>query len=189
MHHYRPLGAHYPKGIRGPTSETKNLNAHNLNGWWCKEGQYDVYNGVPLAHRIHLEFHRIYGSGDNTREQFVLFLTNKNISLEVLKQQSGHHEPSLTLEELEQSQKTKRQVLSDDLVALVKSRDHEIVKGEYISARKPITFRCKIHNVVEEKTPTNYKRAQTGMTCCGKAIQSKVCAESNRRRRKKWAPL
>ena len=57
-----------------------NLNAHHLNGWnWCKEQRYDVDNGVTLCENCHLKFHKVYGYGDNTKEQF-----NKFIKLQVV---------------------------------------------------------------------------------------------------------
>lgn len=47
------------------------LNAHHLNGWhWCKEGRFDIDNGVTLCEDCHKEFHSIFGSYYNTKEQF-----------------------------------------------------------------------------------------------------------------------
>ena len=57
-------------GIRGKGE----LSAHHLNGWnWCKEERYDVLNGITIRKEIHDLFHNIYGSGDNTKEQFEEF--------------------------------------------------------------------------------------------------------------------
>lgn len=54
-------------GIRGKG----NLVAHHLDGWnWCIERRYDVSNGVVLREEIHDLFHKVYGYGDNTEEQF-----------------------------------------------------------------------------------------------------------------------
>lgn len=65
-------------GIRGG-----NMNAHHLEGWhWCKEKRYDVSNGVTLKKEIHELFHKIYGNGNNTKEQFEEFKNNYSNKLE-----------------------------------------------------------------------------------------------------------
>lgn len=47
------------------------LNAHHLNGFhWFVEGRYDFNNGVTLCKLCHKDFHKHYGSRNNTREQF-----------------------------------------------------------------------------------------------------------------------
>ena len=57
-------------GVRGT-----NLNAHHLDGYnWCKEKRFDIGNGVTLCKKCHKEFHKTYGMGYNTREQFECFL-------------------------------------------------------------------------------------------------------------------
>lgn len=65
-------------GIRG----NGEIVAHHLDGWhWCKEKRYDVSNGVTLRKEIHDLFHKTYGNGNNTKEQFDEFkneFLNKN---------------------------------------------------------------------------------------------------------------
>ena len=52
-----------------------NLNAHHLDGWnWCEEKRLDIDNGITLCEDCHNDFHEKNGFGDNTREQFLLFL-------------------------------------------------------------------------------------------------------------------
>lgn len=47
------------------------INAHHLDGWnWCKEKRFDVDNGITLCKDCHTDFHKKYGSGNNTRQQF-----------------------------------------------------------------------------------------------------------------------
>jgi len=53
---------------------TRHLNAHHLDGYnWCKEKRYDPNNGVTLCVDCHQQFHRQYGLGNNTKEQFKEF--------------------------------------------------------------------------------------------------------------------
>ena len=50
------------------------LNAHHLDGWnWCKEKRFLLSNGVTLCKKCHLNFHRVYGNGDNTRQQYEVY--------------------------------------------------------------------------------------------------------------------
>ena len=54
------------------------LHAHHLNGWnWCLEERFNINNGVTLCKEHHREFHSIYGSGNNTKDQFEEWLQNK----------------------------------------------------------------------------------------------------------------
>lgn len=47
------------------------INAHHLDGWkWAIDKRYDPDNGVTLCVKHHREFHKLYGSGDNTAEEF-----------------------------------------------------------------------------------------------------------------------
>lgn len=48
-----------------------NLNAHHIDGYnWCKERRTAIDNGVTLCDICHDKFHRIYGFGNNTKEQY-----------------------------------------------------------------------------------------------------------------------
>ena len=54
-----------------------NLNAHHLNGYnWDKEHRTDIDNGITLCETCHKEFHKLYGQGNNTKEQFKEYLKN-----------------------------------------------------------------------------------------------------------------
>ncbi|WP_182104083.1 HNH endonuclease [Niallia taxi] len=56
------------------------LNVHHKDGYnWCIERRTDVANGVTLCKNCHLEFHIIYGIGDNTEEQFQHFIKRKKL--------------------------------------------------------------------------------------------------------------
>ena len=48
-----------------------NLNAHHLNGYnWDIENRLNVDNGITLCDSCHNDFHKNYGYGNNTIEQF-----------------------------------------------------------------------------------------------------------------------
>lgn len=50
------------------------FNAHHLDGWnWCREKRFDIDNMVTLCVGCHKKFHKTYGGGDNTKEQFEEF--------------------------------------------------------------------------------------------------------------------
>ena len=51
------------------------LVAHHINGYhWDKVSRTELDNGVTLCERCHLEFHSIYGYGDNDLFQFAQFM-------------------------------------------------------------------------------------------------------------------
>lgn len=50
------------------------LNAHHLNSYdWDKKHRTDINNGVTLCETCHKEFHKIYGYGNNKKEQYIDF--------------------------------------------------------------------------------------------------------------------
>ena len=58
------------------------LNAHHLNAWNAfPEQRFDLDNGVTLCVDCHKEFHKMYGRGDNTREQFDEYAASKTLVL------------------------------------------------------------------------------------------------------------
>jgi len=62
-------------------NEGHNLNAHHLDGYnWCVEKRVDINNGITLCKDCHNDFHHIYGYGDNTKEQYIEWVNNKDLS-------------------------------------------------------------------------------------------------------------
>lgn len=56
-------------GVRGAE-----LNAHHLYSWgWHVDKRFDLDNGITLCKNCHEDFHKVYGFGDNTPEQFRQF--------------------------------------------------------------------------------------------------------------------
>lgn len=59
--------------------KAKKLNAHHLNSYNTdKEHRTDINNGITLCEKCHKEFHKGYGNGWNTKEQFEEWINNKN---------------------------------------------------------------------------------------------------------------
>lgn len=55
-----------------------NLNAHHLNSYkWDVENRTNVNNGITLCEKCHIEYHSIYGRGNNTKREFKLYIDNK----------------------------------------------------------------------------------------------------------------
>lgn len=51
------------------------LVVHHLNGYnWDIKNRTSIDNGITLSKEIHNEFHKIYGNGNNTKEQFIDFI-------------------------------------------------------------------------------------------------------------------
>lgn len=64
----------------------------------------------------------------------------------------------------------------------MKSRNHELLSGGDFHGSAVIVVQCKTHQTVHQTTVNNYKKAKTGMRCCGKELQSQATARSNKRR-------
>jgi hypothetical protein len=63
-----------------------NLNAHHLDGYdWCIEKRLDVENGITLCEGCHTDFHKKYGFGGNTIEQFDEYMSDNVISRSLLR--------------------------------------------------------------------------------------------------------
>ena len=60
--------------------EKKKIVAHHINSYDVyKEDRYNIDNGITLCETCHKEFHSSYGYGNNTREQFNEFISNRHL--------------------------------------------------------------------------------------------------------------
>ena len=58
------------------------LEVHHLDGYnWCKEKRLDETNSITLCFNCHKNFHLRYGSGNNTKEQFLEWLNITQLEL------------------------------------------------------------------------------------------------------------
>jgi tRNA 2-selenouridine synthase SelU len=94
-------------------------------------------------------------------------------------EQHGNHEPSLTVESLQKELEQKAVEKNADFIKLLKSRNHELISGVYQNIDSRIVVICRIHGATHETTVRNYKKARTGMPCCGKARQSAATTYHN----------
>ena len=54
------------------------LVVHHLNGYnWDKENRYNINNGKVLCEKCHMNFHKIYGYGNNTKEQYIEYANQR----------------------------------------------------------------------------------------------------------------
>ena len=67
-------------GTKNGKGDKVNLNAHHKDGYhWCIERRIDISNGVTLCEDCHKLFHHIYGTRNNTEEQWEEFINNKDL--------------------------------------------------------------------------------------------------------------
>lgn len=60
------------------------LQVHHLNGYnWDIENRYNINNGITLCKECHKDFHKQYGRGNNTKEQFIEY-ANQSGSLGII---------------------------------------------------------------------------------------------------------
>jgi len=75
----------------------------------------------------------------------------------------GNHEPSVSVEEIQQSMLTLKEKKMAEFQELCQSRNHTVIQGDYINSSSKVTVKCEIHNTSYETTFTNYKRCKNGL--------------------------
>lgn len=71
------------------------------------------------------------------------------------------------------SQATQRELKQAEFLKLLKNRQHELIcTKDGFKAKLTVQIYCPIHGFEHTTTVTNYKKAKTGMPCCGRQLQS-----------------
>lgn len=138
------------------TGENNNLVCHHLEAWSiCEKGRYEITNGVPLKESLHQDFHKKYGSGTTTT-QFEEYLQTEHMWGEKeFPWRQGNHEPSVSVEQIQEKQLSLREQKYSEFLNLCASRYHEVISGEYINAHSKVTVKCNKHNKTHETSFTN----------------------------------
>lgn len=167
--------------ITGSISTPSNrLECHHLIGWWYQPGRYDIKNGVSLSRSLHIQFHNLYGRGNNLTIQFEEFCkTHYNITY--FPWRHGNYKPRFTFKQEQQLLVDFAKKKEDAFKALVTGRNHTLISGTYLTNSSILTFYCTQHNHTQRISVRNYKSNKTGLTCCA----SDKIIESNIKRGKK----
>lgn len=157
--------------ITGETDSAK-LECHHLNGWDAFEDQrYSIANEITILREIHTKFHQKFGFGNNTMEQFELFIKDE-YNITEYPWRDADHEPSLTTDQMLEKQKSMEEKSKEGLLALIASRNYQLVdSSEGFFSYSMITVYCPTHSKQHQTKVTNYKKSKTGMLCCGKVLQ------------------
>lgn len=125
-----------------------------------------------MTKTIHLAFHKAYGAGKNTKEQFEKFLQEK-YNIFQYPWQHDNHEPFLSVEEIEALRASQLERQKQEFFLLIEERGHSLLSandGFYTSSK--VEIYCSLHKTVNQTTIKKYKYCKTGLRCCGGQAQS-----------------
>jgi hypothetical protein len=105
------------------------LTCHHLNSWDSYPDQrYDISNGVTITKEIHRAFHKEYGAGKNTKEQFERFLQEK-YNIYEYPWQNDDHEPTLSVDEIALRRASMHDKYKQDILSLIEKRGHTLISA------------------------------------------------------------
>lgn len=153
--------------------EKKLLTCHHLNSWDVHiDERYEISNGITITKAIHRAFHKEYGAGNNTKEQFEEFL-QKNYNIFEYTWQNDNHEPILSVDEIEARRASQQDRQKQLFLKLLKERGHQLHSSpEGFYAHSKVEIWCPRHCTISTTKVTNYKKCKTGLLCCGRQVQS-----------------
>lgn len=164
------------------TGRATDLECHHLVGYAYEPTRFLPENGVAICKEIHKKFHNIYGRGGNMPEQFEEFCKEK-YGITDFPWRQGNHKPSFL--EFGKNIVSGINKRAKEFEELVKSRDHSIVEGTFVSNRSMFTIKCLKHDIISEIQVGRYKKAAFGVKCCAAAKQGETTSRSNQSRTKK----
>jgi hypothetical protein len=146
---------------------------------WHEPTRYVIENGVCISREIHKQFHREYGSGNNTSSQFEDFC-RKHYNITSFPWQN--HKPLLTLEQEWDVLAKISQQKATEFEARVTRHGHVISEGQYINNNSELVITCPKHNESYLLSAKKYKHNAKGLYCCGKQSIRDYVSKSNQER-------
>ena len=132
--------------------------------------EIDITNGICICADIHKEFHKLYGTSTTT-VNFEQFLQEKYSWNTPFPWRQGNHEPSFSIDIIQQNQLNQKNEKTSHFIDLVKTHGHLLISGELQNVKSNVVIYCNEHQSEYTTTFGNYRRCKTGLPCCGRAQQ------------------